>query len=657
MVYTATVAPGVTFWDAGEFLAAVETLGIPHPPGTPLYILLARVWRFLFFWLTTAAAVNLFSAACTAVAGGITAAFVLRWTGSRLAAIAAALVAGTMSSVWSSATEAEVYAPSLLLAWLLLAIADRVGRIEAGNARWLALAAYLVGLAVPLHLSSLVALPAAVLFVALPSVSGSIGAPGFHERGDERVRNGVALLAAALLVLGVARGSWALAGAAILVAIGSASRLPWPRASTRAHQRATRAGTAAALIGAAIIGLSVIFVMLVRARHDPAINQGDPSTLAALLDVVTRQQYAVAPLWPRQAPIWIQLGNVLEYADWQVALSLAPGVAPSWMRTPVTILFVVFGIIGAFAHRARDRRSWRAMALLLLSASIGVVAYLNLKAGASFGYGVLPDGAAHEARERDYFFGLAFWTWGLWAGIGIAEVARRVAPVWRPIVLATACLPVVLNWRSMNRRVEPAASLPLGVAMGLLQSAPPRATLFVAGDNDSYPLWYAQQVEGVRRDVVVVTLPLLAAPWYRRELARRWQLMDSADVEQWRGEGATARHVAGKAMAMQRPVVASVTVPASRRFDLISGSSAAEFWQLRGMVYAHVRGSSEEPVDRAHTARIAALLAPRLSSSLSAKTTDPTGRWMQEWMRCASWRLTQPSEAAARLLDSRCNRR
>ena len=66
LLYTVTAGPGVTWWDAGEFIAAAHTLGVPHPPGTPLYVLIARAWSLLFAWLDTATAVNLLSGACTA---------------------------------------------------------------------------------------------------------------------------------------------------------------------------------------------------------------------------------------------------------------------------------------------------------------------------------------------------------------------------------------------------------------------------------------------------------------------------------------------------------------------------------------------------------------------------------------------------------------
>ncbi|MDF1506512.1 hypothetical protein, partial [Roseisolibacter sp. H3M3-2] len=198
----------------------------------------------------------------------------------------------------------------------------------------------------------------------------------------------------------------------------------------RAHLR-----RAAERLLPALVALSAVLVLLVRARHDPALNQGDPSTLGALADVIARRQYAVAPPWPRQAPWWLQLGNLLQWADWQLALGVDDRVGASPTRTPLTVAYALLAVVGARWHRARDRRSWRALLLLLLAGSLGVAAWLNLKAGPSYGWGVLPDDAPHEARERDYFFAVAWFVWGLWAGLGAwacgAWAAARLRARWR----------------------------------------------------------------------------------------------------------------------------------------------------------------------------------------------------------------------------------
>jgi hypothetical protein len=631
----------VTFWDAGEFIAAAHSLGVPHPPGTPLYVLVAHVWERALGWAVgPAVAVNSLSAVCTAAAGGIAAWLVGRWTGRGSFAVAAALCAGTMSTIWLNATETEVYAASLLLSALMLLAGERAG--TTADPRWSLLLAYLFALAVPLHISALVAAPAATLLAA--------SAPDGAVRWDE-----AALLAAPFL-LAVAVGTLSPAVLAVAcIALPLAATVPWRGGRVRAL----------AVVGVVIVGLSALAFMLVRARHDPAVNQGNPATLAALLDVVGRRQYDVAPLFPRQAPLWLQVGNLFEYADWQVALGLAPRVEPSLWRTPFTVAFAALGVAGSHAHARRDHRSWRAMLVLMACASVGVVLYLNLKASPSFGHGVLPEGVAHEPRERDYFFALAFWGWGVWAGLGAAWLCGRLGAVrvgarrgaWAGV--AVAALPAALNWGAATRRHFPDAALPASLATALLHSAPPNAVLFVAGDNDTYPLWYAQQARGIRRDVTPVTMPLLPAPWYRAEFARRDSLLTADDLAVWRGTAAVLRAMAARAARLGRPVAVSVAAEPDER------SAIGACWQLRGMVYVRVPRPASSPADSAAcgtvavaaTAAVAAALTPVVARR-PRPGTDGTGEYVHDLLTCPALALRPAADsAAAALLASRCNRR
>jgi hypothetical protein len=116
----------------------------------------------------------------------------------------------------------------------------------------------------------------------------------------------------------------------------------------------------------------------------------------------------------------------------------------------------------------------------------------------------------------------------------------------------------------------------------MLESAPPNAVLFVDGDNDSYPLWYVQQVERYRQDVMTVTIPLLPASWYPAELERRtgWRWVSDQTVS-----GAVtlsqqrAALLAGAAHRAGRPVAASLALP-SRERALLGAD-----WVMRGPVY------------------------------------------------------------------------
>lgn len=623
-VYVATLAPSVTFWDAGEFIAATHAFGIPHPPGTPLLVLLLSAWARLWFFLPFATATNLFSAVTTAVAGGLTAYWVARRTTSSAAGLAAAVVAGAMSSVWQNATETEVYAVSLALAMTSVVAADRLGRD--GDRRWLIVAAYLLALAVPLHVSALVAAPAVVLLAA--------------DRGDGTIdwSSAFALGAVSIIAIGVSRLSLMM----VIVGIVPLWFAPMLRdTATRNGVRRERA----ALFLVVTTALSVLLVMLVRAAHDPAINQANPRTFSSLLYAIGRRQYDLPGMWPRQAPLWIQLANWFEYADWQFALSLAPSVIPSPGRVAMTVIFAGLALLGARWHRRRDERTWRAVLVLLVCGTLGVIFYLNLKAGTSFGWQFVPDADAHEARDRDYFFVLGFWAWGMWAGMGGIALAERLR--WRREVgLVVAAVPVLLNWTAVNRRSEPEASLPREVARELLDPLPPRAVLFVAGDNDTYPLWYAQQVERRRRDVTIVTVPLLGAPWYAAELTRRYGLT-----------GTTAPEIAAMARSQARPVAAALTLDAETRGEL------AVSWTVKGLVAldTYSLGPDEQhqrviAIDRVATLTAANRIDAWRQGREARSSIDPVNEYFIEMLSCPR-RLVDTSAAPERLavLDSVCN--
>lgn len=662
VVYVATLAPGITFWDPSEFVAAVHVLGIPHPPGTPLFVLLERVWSDALAWLPRAEATNLFSAVCTAAAGGALAVFFARATGSRLGAFAAAIAAGGMSTVWLNATETEVYAASLLLAMAMLLAAQRAS--ERGERRWVTLTAYTFGLAVPLHLSALVAAPAAIVLAvqraparqcdggAARVVGGDegsvrgIGCDDRATRGNIRCRLAVLLSGACIATAGVGLARWPIALVGALVMVTAAVRA-----------RSSRSALLFTLL-ALCVAFSVLLYLPIRAAHHPVIDEGNPVSWSALWDLIGRRQYGAQPLWPRQAPLWAQFANVFEYADWQIALGLTPGVAPSWHRTPITVLFALLGVVGCMAHRAADRRSWRAFVVLLLSASVGLVIYMNFKAGASFGYGVLPVNLPHEARDRDYFFTLAFLVWGAWAGFGAVALASRVAPRGAaPIGLCVAALPSALNWRAVDRKHMPDASIPRLSAEAFLWSTPRGAVLVTGGDNDSFPIWYVQAVEHVRPDVTVVVAPLLPVEWYRAQLARRHGLLDSADVAApvYAEREALAR-VAREVRRLGRPLAVTVTAGATR-LDALGGR-----WTLHGTVFVNASvdsgvrsGALAELVDTAAASAFVRRFHWTAADTLRDESIDPAPEVFAKVLACPAFALAAVGAAVRPdSLDSPC---
>ena len=576
-LYLATAAPDMTFWDASEFMTAAHTVGIPHPPGTPLWVLLARITSLAFASNGPARSVTLLSVVATVAACALGAQLVARWLPGRggvAAAVAAAVAAGTMTSVWDNATETEVYAVSLLLAVFMLAAGEFAGQRVATDEqrmRGRALIAFFVGLAVPVHLSALVVLPAAALLA---------------WRGPRVQLREV--------------GYW---------------------------------------IALALLGLSAVVVLPFRAHQLPSLNMGNPVHLSSLFDVLTRAQYAVPGLLPRRAPWWLQLGNIFEYADWQVALGLRPSVGPSWLRTPITCIWAWFSVLGLRSLWKTEARVGRAVAMLLLCGTIGVAVWLNLQAGPSYGEGFLPAGASHEARERDYFFALGFWTWGLLAGVGIAWTAsaltrrlpQRVGNALRAATLVLAAIPLVANAAVMNRTREPEALLPRLYARLLLESVPVGGLLIAAGDNDTYPLWYLQQVEHIRDDVTIVTVPLLNAAWYRESLAKQRVSPVDAFTGRWRGMESLLASIGVATQAEHRAIRVSAFLSAGERNQLLPESG----WALQGLVYAPTNELVAKSVglDLVALGKARAAVPPSFLQKLP-QSVDSTMEMMQNLLRC-----------------------
>ncbi len=619
VAYAATAAHDVTFWDAGEFATAIATFGVPHPPGTPLFVAAGRALHVLVPGLSPVGAGIVLSVLASAAAGAVAAWTCARASGDARVGAAAGIVAGAMGSVWNNATEVEVYGVALACSAAQLALAWRAHRHDDDHARAALLT--VAALAVPLHLLAVVSAPAALL-LACTDRDGRV-------RWREWIAGGALLVAVVLASRGLP--GWTLGALVGVAALGRAAGVRWlPRAA---------AGMAIVLTGT--------LILLVRARHAPWLAQGDPSTWARFLEVVAREQYAVAGPWPRRAPFWLQLGNLLQWADWQVLLAAWNDVVPHPVRTAGTIGMVALGGVGARAHWRAHRASARAWALLLAVASVGVVVLLNLHAGPSYGHGVLPEAATREARERDYFFALAFWAWGAWAALGAAALAGARGAIALAVVLVAGNAPALV------RHAPDADRLPRAIASELLAEAPAEALLVTSGDNDTYPTWYLQGAEGVRRDVRAVVWPLLGARWY---VAESWRALGTRPIPRAAWAGDPLERVATLAAgwrAAGRPVAVSIAVPSATRAAIATGAGI-RCWVRRGLVDVAAApdraGRCPPRVDTAAVRGAAARLAPWDDRPPPPPSPDGMARAWRTLLRCP--RAAAPGDA---FLERDCN--
>jgi hypothetical protein len=212
------------------------------------------------------------------------------------------------------------------------------------------------------------------------------------------------------------------------------------------------------------------------------------------------------------------------YFRWQW-LRDSHGTQP-FLQSMLALAFLALGVAGGVAHWRHDRASFWFFGPLIFTVTLVLVYYMNFKYGASQDPGLTD--VPREVRDRDYFYLWSFSAWSVWAALGLASVwhalATRGSPARRSRwataspVLLLAALPLVGNWRDASRAGETATR---EWAHDLLNSVEPYGILVTLGDNDTFPLWYAQEVEGVRRDVTVAVTSLLNTDWYPRGLARR----------------------------------------------------------------------------------------------------------------------------------------
>jgi hypothetical protein len=490
LLYLATLAPSTAMWDTSEYITAAKVLGIPHPPGNPLFVLIAHTFALIPVPLEYAARVNLLAAttsALSAVFWVLVAHRALRgWGLPRIprAVIAAlgAWIGATAFTVWNqSVVNEKVYTVAMLfvaaVAWAALRW-DDAPRDSRRADLLIVLAAYLCGLGYANHPAGFLPIPAVGLFVLL-------------RRPTTIFRWRLILAAAA----------------------------------------------------ATVIGMTPFAFQPIRAAHAPALNVGAPTactngpelgctfsaeTWKRLKSNIDREQYGGHSVAQRQAPITAQVGMWWLYFRWQWLRDF--GGALTGLQSLLALTFLGLGVFGGVLQYRRDRVSFAFLGPLIGTLTPALIYYLNFKYGASQAP-ELGDSVTREVRDRDYFYLWSFATWGLWVALGLGGVwqwlaarvngaASNAAQGFRVAapVLLIAFVPLVANWNNASRRSH---TFTREWAHDLLGSVEPNGILVTMGDNDSFPLWYAQHVEGIRPDVTLAITPYLGTDWFVRELTTR----------------------------------------------------------------------------------------------------------------------------------------
>jgi hypothetical protein len=506
VLYLITLSPSVAMWDAGEYIAAARSLGIPHQPGNPMYVLLAHVAGLIPLSETYAVRVNVLAALSSAIVAGL-------WflCGERLlrgtietqwhrfvAAASGAVLGATAFTVWNQSVVMEKVYPVALVglavsSWLMLVWFDTTDPRRAD--RLLVLMAYICGLTYAVHPAGL--LPAPAIAIA-----------AFRHRPALMKRFGL----------------FAVLGAAFFVGTTPFAMLPL----RAAHQ-------------------PYINVSAVSACEDGTIALQctlSAETARRLKGTIDREQYGGNPVMTRRGPITAQVGMFWLYFKWQWVRDSAQR-----LRLPQTLAaaaMLMLGILGLLSLRAEPasaatpaRRgppdasarhpaaAWY-FATLAVTFTLLLIYYLNFRYGWSQ-QTELGSTVDREPRDRDYFYMWTFSLWGLLVALGLANLTRPLRRlVAAAVFVGVAAIPLISNWGAASRTGQ---SFTSHWARDILMSLEPNAIIITTGDNDSFPLWYAQAVEHVRPDVTVALTPYLDMAWYARQLDRRGNLWAASPEE------------------------------------------------------------------------------------------------------------------------------
>jgi len=611
VVYLRTMAPTASFWDCGEFIACSYILGVPHPPGTPLFILIGRVFTLIPLYGEIAARVNFMSVLSSALAVWLCYLLIVKlvgywekqneslWikVGKYVGGVAGSLFLAFSSTFWSNAVEAEVYGTSMFLMLLILYLGllwmDRRGTPKGD--RLLILIAYLGLLSTGIHMTVFLIMPAVFLLVVLVDrqklldwrfwITGLVLALVMHSFTPFLVFTAAWLfLSFILMQISSRKTAWALAFSIMLVGV---------------------------------VGYSTQLYIPIRSSLDPAIDENDPSDWRSFKAFLERKQYGqqsmIARMFYRRGTWANQFGIKERMGFWGF-------FREQFSDKKLWFIPIFLGILGIWEQIRRRIREGTVLLFLVLACTVGLVLYMN------FADGTKPDLLTGEiihieVRDRDYFFTPGFMFFALVMGLGISallvnlgswlEMKRRALAkpsvgVLSVIVLGLTILPLNKGLHSHNNRSG--NYLPWDYAWNLLNSCDKDAIIFTNGDNDTFPLWFLQSVEKIREDVRVVNLSLINTNWYIKQMKHQWGVPISfTDKEIDRLS--FRRTEDGKILRIQDqmidnileannweyPVYFAVTVSSENK--IYKGKSIESHLRMEGMAYRVVKETGEMMVE------------------------------------------------------------
>jgi len=617
-VFASTVQPSVSFWDCGEFIASSYLMQVPHPPGTPFFLLLGRVFSMIPFADNIALRVNTISVISSAFTilflFLIAVKLIENFKGknqtffeSLLTYFASAIGALSLAfsdTFWFNAVEAEVYALSTFfiafITWLMIVWNEKAD--EPDNEKYLLMIAYLIGISTGVHLMSVLGLVPIVMVIFFRK----------YVTDDQKLKNtGLLFLIHSVIAIVISLAMWGTQTDAfppqpeeyhafdqrlvLLIAVLSIIFIGtlWKRLFNRnsfympilvggfvlaivypglvkyfplliykisGNNFVTNIIAVLAIISVLIffvfwsnkngkqtlhfvlkallftlIGYSSYAMIMIRSNQETPINLNSPKTMSEMFSYVNREQYGDFPNFKRrfsqeahQQEIYTSYSSDLDflisyqmnhmfnrYLLWNYVGRISTDQDAGVDFKDLFAIPFLLGLLGLYYHYRKD---WK-------MASVFLIMFIFLGYLTAF----YQNQQEPQPRERDYFYVGAFFVFSIWISLGIRFVFDLISEMVKnnstakttqiaAFVLFVGFVPANMlrvNYFEHNRARN---FVPWDYAYNLLQSVEPNAILFTNGDNDTFPLWYLQDVEGVRRDVRIANLSLLNTPWYIKQL-------------------------------------------------------------------------------------------------------------------------------------------
>ena len=603
VVYALTVQRSLSFWDCGEFIACSYILGIPHPPGTPLFVLLGRLVSLIPFVEDISYRINYMSVISSAFTAMFSYLLTVKLVGyffnsgektglNRYIAYIGGLAGGFFVAFgrtnWGNSVEAEVYglalALSVMIIWLTLRYFEQRGTV--GATKTMIFVSYLAVLGISIHMTVFLVVPICALFFILRKEAEPRDWAilcGFiilellliilfsNGRGGPTIFYLVSFLAGVgMLVLLYRKINWA-----IVIAVGSVSivmlsftqyMIVTPVAFgllivlavlSEKYGWKLQWKTGLAIVFIAFVGISVHLFIPIRSASNPRIDENNPSrSVSTFFNYLDRKQYGqtsmIDRMFHRRGAWSNQLGRHAHMGFWSYfEEQYSPG---GWL---FVFPFFALGLIGLITAIKKRVQVGLPFLTLLLVCSVGLVLYMNFADGTK--YNPRTTDAYLEVRNRDYFFTPAFVFFGIAMGLGVAAVmkytkeklsssgpgSQKAAVVASSVLVLLPGISLAHNYHACDRSKN---YIPYNYAANILDTCEPNSILFTSGDNDTFPVWCLQEVYNYRRDVRVVNLSLLNTDWYVEQMKNRHGVPISLTDEQilWydydAGKGRVMRH-------------------------------------------------------------------------------------------------------------------